>query len=98
MPESRCDAGGRCHPGTSIARRDRHRCWPDMRGVLHDLALPTFRRFADRWGYEVHAAEVDEDGEGASESAQAAKWLKVVSCERLFATIRWRCGWTPTCW
>lgn len=50
---------------------------PTMRTVLHEFALPTFRRLADRWGYDVHAVDVQVDGEGASESAQAAKWLKV---------------------
>lgn len=50
---------------------------PTMRTVLHQLALPTFRRLADRWGYDVHAAEVQVDGEGASAAAQEAKWLKV---------------------
>ena len=50
---------------------------PTMQTVLHDFALPTFRRLADRWGFDVHAAQVQADGEGASELAQAAKWLKV---------------------
>jgi hypothetical protein len=77
MPESQRDAGGRVIPEPASRGVIVTAAGPTMRGVLHDLALPTSRRLADRWGYEVHADEVDEDGEGASESAQAAKWLKV---------------------
>jgi hypothetical protein len=50
---------------------------PNMRAVLHDLALPTFTRYADRWGYAVEAADLDADGVGADSGAQAAKWQKV---------------------
>ena len=50
---------------------------PTMRAVLHELALPTFCRFAERWGYDVRAVDVAVDGEGANEAAQDAKWLKV---------------------
>jgi hypothetical protein len=28
---------------------------PQLREVLHDLALPSFRRYADCWGYHVRA-------------------------------------------
>lgn len=48
-----------------------------MRGVLEDLALPTFRRFAHRWGYEVHAELLPVDGTGADAAAQGAKWSKI---------------------
>ncbi len=48
-----------------------------MRTILRDLALPTFQRFADRWGYAVRAEELDHDGRGASETAQHAKWTKL---------------------
>ena len=77
MPESPRDTRG---DGSGLARARGvivTAAGPTMRTVLHDLALPTFRRLADRWGYDVHAADVKVDGEGASESAQAAKWLKV---------------------
>ena len=49
---------------------------PAMRGVLHELALPTFRRWADRWGWEVHATDLASDGAGADSAAQQAKWAK----------------------
>lgn len=77
MPQSSRDVRG---DGSGVARARGvivTAAGPTMRTVLHDLALPTFRRLADRWGYDVHAADVKVDGEGASESAQAAKWLKV---------------------
>ena len=50
---------------------------PTMRAVLHELALPTFRRFAERWQYDVRAVDVPADGEGANEAAQQAKWAKL---------------------
>ncbi len=49
---------------------------PRMRAVLHDLALPTFGRFAGRWGYDVQAVDVPDDGDGA-DAAQRAKWAKI---------------------
>ena len=45
--------------------------------MLHQLALPTFQRFADAWGYEVSAIDLPRDGRGADPLAQAAKWAKV---------------------
>lgn len=50
---------------------------PQMRPVLHEFALPTFRRFADRWGYAVLAEDLAGDGAGADSSAQRAKWAKI---------------------
>lgn len=50
---------------------------PNMRRTMHELALPTFRRFADEWGYDVRAVDLDSDGAGASALAQRAKWEKV---------------------
>ena len=50
---------------------------PQMRAVLHDLALPTFRRYAVRWGYAVHADDLPADGVGADAGAQRAKWAKL---------------------
>jgi hypothetical protein len=47
-----------------------------MSTVLHDLALPTFRRWADRWGWDVRAVDLPSDGAGADPAAQAAKWAK----------------------
>ena len=49
---------------------------PGMRSVLHELALPTFRRWAGRWGWEVQATDLASDGAGADAAAQAAKWAK----------------------
>ena len=49
---------------------------PAMSTVLHDLALPTFRRWADRWGWKVRAVDLPSDGAGADPAAQAAKWAK----------------------
>ncbi|MDQ2957313.1 MAG: hypothetical protein M3Y42_10145 [Actinomycetota bacterium] len=50
---------------------------PGMRAVLHDLALPSFRRFADRWGYQVRAVDLPADGAAADPAAQRAKWMKL---------------------
>jgi hypothetical protein len=50
---------------------------PRMREVMHDLALPSFRRYADRWGYHVRAVDLDADGAGADAGAQRAKWAKI---------------------
>lgn len=50
---------------------------PHMHDVLHQFALPTFRRFARRWGYQVRAADLELDGAAADEAAQRAKWAKV---------------------
>ena len=49
---------------------------PTMRGVLHDLSLPTFDRWAHRWGWTVQAVDLRHDGHGADAAAQAAKWAK----------------------
>jgi hypothetical protein len=50
---------------------------PQMRAVLHELALPTFRCWADRWGWEVRVHDLAADGVGADDRAQAAKWAKL---------------------
>lgn len=50
---------------------------PQLRAVLHDLALPTFRTYADCWGYAVHAADLPADGAGADAAAKLAKWAKL---------------------
>ncbi len=50
---------------------------PQMRAVLHDLSLPTFRAFADRWGYAVSAVDLEADGIGGDRPAQRAKWKKI---------------------
>lgn len=50
---------------------------PRMRPALHDLALPTFRRWADRWGWAVEAADLPADGTAADAAAQSAKWAKI---------------------
>ena len=50
---------------------------PQMRAVLHDLALPTFRRWAERWGWEVLPHDLLADGAAADDGAQRAKWAKL---------------------
>lgn len=50
---------------------------PQMRQALHELALPTFRRWADRHGWEVIAHDLARDGVAADHGAQRAKWAKV---------------------
>lgn len=50
---------------------------PHMRPALHDLALPTFRRWARGWGWTVLAHDLACDGVGADDGAQSAKWAKV---------------------
>jgi hypothetical protein len=49
---------------------------PGMRAVLHELALPTFSCWAQRWGWDVRAVDLPSDGAGADPAAQAAKWAK----------------------
>ena len=49
---------------------------PTMRSCLHDLALPTFRRYAEVWDWTVQAADLPSDGSGADDAAQQAKWAK----------------------
>jgi hypothetical protein len=50
---------------------------PQMRAALHDLALPTFRRWAGRWGWDVLAHDLPADGVAADDGAQGAKWAKI---------------------
>lgn len=50
---------------------------PAMREVLHELALPSFRAYAEQWGYAVHAEDLAADGRGADPGAQRAKWAKL---------------------
>ena len=50
---------------------------PNMQPALHDLALPTFHRWADRWGWTVLAHDLPSDGAGADDGAQSAKWVKL---------------------
>lgn len=50
---------------------------PQMQAVLHDLALPTFQRYADLWGWTLQVAALDVDGVGAAPAAQSAKWAKI---------------------
>ena len=50
---------------------------PSMRAALRDLALPTFRRWADRWGWAVDAVDLPSDGVAADAGAQRAKWAKI---------------------
>ena len=50
---------------------------PQMRSMMHELALPTFSRFAARWGYDVRAVDLPADGAAADPAAQRAKWAKI---------------------
>jgi galactosyl transferase GMA12/MNN10 family len=58
-----------------------------MRVILHELALPTFHRFARRWGYAVLAEDLPTDGAGADPSAQQAKWAKIRLLREALATF-----------
>jgi hypothetical protein len=60
---------------------------PQMRAILHELALPTFHRFARRWGYAVLAEDLSTDGVGADPSAQQAKWAKIRLLREALATF-----------
>lgn len=50
---------------------------PRMRAALHELALPTFRRYADCWDWDVLVEDLPSDGAGADVAAQQAKWAKL---------------------
>ena len=50
---------------------------PQMRAVLHELALPSFERYAGRWGWDLRPTDLVADGAGADPGAQQAKWAKV---------------------
>jgi hypothetical protein len=50
---------------------------PQMRAVMHDLAVPTFARYAARWGYALEATDLAADGVGADAAARLAKWQKI---------------------
>ncbi len=50
---------------------------PTMRAALYDLALPTFRAYAQAWGWSIVAEDLGQDGSGAQPGAQRAKWAKV---------------------
>lgn len=50
---------------------------PQLRQVMHDLAVPSFQPFARHWGYEVEAVDLAVDGEGTDAAAQRAKWAKL---------------------
>ena len=50
---------------------------PQMREVLHELALPSMRRYAAHWDWAVHAVDLASDGACADPGAQRAKWAKV---------------------
>lgn len=50
---------------------------PQMARVLHDLALPTFAAYAQRWDLTLLAEDLESDGAGADPSSQRAKWAKL---------------------
>lgn len=51
---------------------------PRMWRLLEHYALPTFRRFADRFGYDVLASRLDDEGEAEDRRAtNAARWAKI---------------------
>jgi hypothetical protein len=68
---------------------------PQMRAALHELALPTFHRFAARWGCSVHADGLPTDGIGADSAAQQAKWPKIRLLREALRISPSRCGWMP---
>ncbi|WP_092623252.1 hypothetical protein [Jiangella sp. DSM 45060] len=49
------------------------RMWP----VLEECALPSFRRYAARWGFDLRAERLPADGTAADAAAQRAKWAKI---------------------
>jgi hypothetical protein len=61
---------------------------PAMREVLHDLALPTFHRYAQRWGYHVRAVDLVVDGQGTDLGARQAKWAKLRLLRQALAQYR----------
>lgn len=65
-------AGGRGARGVLVTAAG-----PNMRPLLHQFAIPTFCLFADRWGYQVRATDLAQDGTAANGAAQHAKWAKV---------------------
>jgi hypothetical protein len=50
---------------------------PSMRDALHDLALPTFRDYAQVWGWDLLVRDLIVDGSGADLGAVQAKWAKI---------------------
>lgn len=63
--------GSRQHRGVLVTAAG-----PQMQGVLRDLSLPSFERWAARWGYDVQVEALVRDGVAADEGAQQAKWAK----------------------
>ena len=59
---------------------------PRMHDVLHDLALPAIKRYADRWDYAVHVETLPSDGAAADAGAQRAKWTKIRLLRESLAT------------
>ncbi|TDD69084.1 hypothetical protein E1262_13735 [Jiangella aurantiaca] len=50
---------------------------PGMWPVLEECALPSFHRYAARWGFDVHVVRLPADGTAADAAAQRAKWAKI---------------------
>lgn len=50
---------------------------PRMRAALHDLALPTFARYASQWNWRLLVEDLPSDGAGSAPGAQQAKWVKL---------------------
>lgn len=48
-----------------------------MHPILHEFAVPSFDRYARRWGYDVRAVDLPADGSAADSAAQQAKWAKL---------------------
>lgn len=48
-----------------------------MRPALHDLAAPSFARYAEQWGWHLLIEDLPSDGAGSSPMAQQAKWVKL---------------------
>lgn len=57
---------------------------PNMMPILDRFSLPTFERFADRHGYQIHVEELlTDDTARKSDAAKAARWQKVGLMRRI---------------
>ena len=77
--------GRRRHPRGAVVSA----AGPRMRAALHELALPTFRRYADRWGWDLLVEDLPSDGAGADAAAQQAKWSKLRLLRQALASHRY---------
>lgn len=50
---------------------------PQLRAVLRDLALPTFTRYADQWGWDLVVEDLAVDVTDPQTALRQARWAKV---------------------